>query len=137
MTDTSPTALDSSRILIVDDQQTVRDVFGMILTHEFSDCVVDLACDGAQAVGMFLEGRHGLIIMDLRMPLMDGYTAYRHIKAHCTNNGWQPPAVIFCTSWDPPEGLENLVGDDSLYSILHKPIGAKALVDAVKAIKLS
>ena len=67
------------RILLVDDQQLVRLGFRMVLEAEQDLTVVGEAADGAQAVGLANELRPDVVLMDVRMPALDGIEATRRI----------------------------------------------------------
>ncbi len=70
------------RILVVDDSDINRDIAQLILAGEGAS--VTLAGDGKEAVDALLAdpGRIDLILMDVQMPVMDGYAATRLIRAH-------------------------------------------------------
>lgn len=76
MTDTRPL-----RILLVDDQALVRLGFRMVLEVETDLEVVGEAGDGAEAVRLAVETRPDVILMDVRMPTLDGIEATRRIVA--------------------------------------------------------
>jgi DNA-binding NarL/FixJ family response regulator len=67
------------RILLVDDQQLVRLGFRMVLEAEQDLTVVGEAADGAQAVRLANELRPDVVLMDVRMPALDGIDATRRI----------------------------------------------------------
>jgi two-component system sensor histidine kinase/response regulator len=71
-------ALTGSRILLVDDNDFNREV-GRELVG-LTGAVVDTVDDGAQAVAAVAAGSYDLVLMDLQMPVMDGYTAARIIR---------------------------------------------------------
>ena len=77
-------------ILVVDDTQTNRQILAVFLKK--LGHTVDLAVDGADAVAKFVAQPYDLVIMDVMMPVMDGYEATRRIKAMSGEN-WVP--VIF------------------------------------------
>jgi CheY-like chemotaxis protein len=120
------------RVLIVDDEQMIRKLFGMIVTSEIPDAVIDQAGNGAEAVKAFEEGHHDLIIMDLQMPVLDGREAFVAINRLCAKKKWAVPPVIFCTGFTPPESLSAIVGVGGIHCLLRKPVKADALLEAVR-----
>jgi len=68
------------RILIADDHDVVRDGLRLILESEDDFAVVGEAANGAEAVRLCGELQPQVVLMDLRMPGMDGLTAIRHIR---------------------------------------------------------
>ncbi|MGC9380973.1 response regulator [Streptomyces sp. MH13] len=72
----------SIRVLVVDDQAIVRAGFVAILDAEYDMTVVGEAADGDAAVSLAAELAPDLVLMDIRMPGMDGLTATRLITRH-------------------------------------------------------
>ena len=66
------------RVLVVDDEKLIRDVIKEYLLLE--NIKVDEAENGLQAVDEVKHNDYDIIIMDIMMPKMDGYTACREIK---------------------------------------------------------
>lgn len=100
------------RVLVVDDTATNR----QILSHFLRKLghTVELAVDGADAVAKFTAHPSDIVIMDVMMPVMDGYEATRRIKALCGDQ-WVP--VIFLSALDKDESLVaglDAGGDDYL-----------------------
>lgn len=120
------------RILIVDDEQMIRKLFGMIIVSGIPDTVIDQADNGMEAVKAFEEGHHDLIVMDLQMPVMDGREAFAKIGRVCAKKKWSVPPVIFCTGFAPHESLNSIVGDENLHCLMRKPVKADALLEAVR-----
>ena len=68
------------QVIICDDQATVRDGLVMLLKLEPDIDIVGTAEDGAEAVEMAADKKPDLILMDLKMPIMNGVEATRQIK---------------------------------------------------------
>jgi DNA-binding NarL/FixJ family response regulator len=87
------------RVLLADDQQLVRGGFRMILRAEPDIEVVGEAADGAEAVALARELAPDVVLMDVRMPTMDGIEATRRI---IDANG-DGPRVLVLTTFDLDE----------------------------------
>jgi DNA-binding NarL/FixJ family response regulator len=85
------------KILVVDDQQLVRAGFRVILSAEPDLVVVGEAGDGAEAVRRSREVQPDVVLMDIRMPNMDGLEAARRIIAA------SPARVLILTTFDADE----------------------------------
>jgi DNA-binding NarL/FixJ family response regulator len=85
------------RILIADDQALVRAGFRMILEVEDDMEIVGEATDGAQAVSMTRDLQPDVVLMDIRMPEMDGIEATRQITGDDEDSG---PRVLMLTTFD-------------------------------------
>jgi DNA-binding NarL/FixJ family response regulator len=86
-------------ILIADDQALVRAGFRMILEAEQDLRVLAEAKDGAEAVEAVRRVRPDIVLMDIRMPKLDGLEATRRIMAATD----QPPRVLMLTTFDLDE----------------------------------
>ena len=86
------------RVLLVDDQALVRTGFRMILDETDDIEVVGEAADGAAAVHAVASARPDLVLMDVRMPNVDGIEATRRIRALPS-----PPKVLILTTFDLDE----------------------------------
>jgi DNA-binding NarL/FixJ family response regulator len=84
------------RVLIADDQLLVRSGFRMILSAAGIPVVAE-AADGGQAVAAALKHRPDVVLMDIRMPEMDGLEATRRILAAPATRGCQ---IIILTTFD-------------------------------------
>ncbi|HEV3096447.1 MAG TPA: response regulator transcription factor [Candidatus Dormibacteraeota bacterium] len=89
----------TTRVLIVDDQSLVRAGFRLILESQPDFAVVGEASDGEQAVGLARRHRPDVILMDIRMPRMDGLEATRQIL----ENGMSQSRVVALTTFDLDE----------------------------------
>jgi DNA-binding NarL/FixJ family response regulator len=71
------------KMIICDDQTIVRDGLEMLLKLEKDIKIVGVASDGAQAVEMTLQEKPDIVLMDLKMPIMNGVEAIRQIRLRC------------------------------------------------------
>ena len=89
----------SIRVLVTDDERLVRTGFRMILKAEPDIEVVGEAANGLEAVDRAATQRPDVVLMDIRMPILDGLQATRRILA-----GPDPhPRVIVLTTFDLDE----------------------------------
>jgi DNA-binding NarL/FixJ family response regulator len=87
------------RVLLADDQTLVRSGFRMILRAEPDIEVVGEAADGAEAIALAGELDPDVVLMDIRMPGIDGIEATRRISGR----GSRPPRVLVLTTFDLDE----------------------------------
>lgn len=90
---------DNLRVLIVDDQALVRAGFSMILGAEPDIEVVGEAGNGIEAIAAARELHPDVILMDIRMPEMDGITATRELCAQRSADQ-ECPRVLILTTFD-------------------------------------
>jgi DNA-binding NarL/FixJ family response regulator len=88
----------SVKVVLVDDQELVRTGFRMVLGAQPDIDVVGEAADGAAAVKLLGSVRADVVLMDVRMPRMDGVEATRLIRAMA-----DPPKVLILTTFDLDE----------------------------------
>jgi DNA-binding NarL/FixJ family response regulator len=86
------------RVVIVDDQPLVRAGFRMVLGSQPDLAVVGEAGDGAEALRLLATVPADVVVMDLRMPVMDGVAATRELCA-----GPASPRVLALTTFDTDE----------------------------------
>jgi DNA-binding NarL/FixJ family response regulator len=90
------------RVLLVDDQQLVRTGFRMILADEEGIEVVGEAADGKAAVEAAGRLRPNVVIMDIRMPVMDGVEATRRL-VQSGDGADDGPHILILTTFDADE----------------------------------
>jgi len=123
---------DKTRMLLVDDEESIRFLFQMILSADLPDLNIDLASNGQEAVDIFSDKHHAVVLMDLHMPVMDGRTAFAAIEEMCRERRWQMPSVIFCTGFAPPEPVARAVDEHGPHCLLAKPVSSHNLVEAIR-----
>ena len=116
-------------VLVVDDTATNRQILQAFLKR--LGYAVLVAEDGLQAVEKFGAESVDLVLMDVMMPVMDGYEATRHIKTMCGER-WVP--VVFLSALDKEENLVaglDAGGDD----YLGKPVNFVVLEAKLRSLK--
>jgi DNA-binding NarL/FixJ family response regulator len=117
------------RVVIVDDQALVRGGFRMILAAHSDIEVVGEAENGAQAIAVAAATHPDIILMDIRMPVMDGLEATRRILA----DPGTPVRIVVLTTFDLDEYVyEALVAGAS--GFLLKETRPEILADAVRTV---
>ncbi|MEV8346880.1 response regulator transcription factor [Streptomyces niveus] len=90
---------ESPRVVVADDQALVRTGFRMILKADGIDVVAE-AVNGAEAVDAVRRTRPDVVLMDIRMPEMDGLEATRRILDGAATAGAEQPRVVMLTTFD-------------------------------------
>ena len=120
----------SVRILIADDQQLIRDGFRLILATATDIEIVGEASNGAQAVSMTRELRPDVVLMDIRMPELDGIEATRRILAQ---DHEPKPSVLILTTFDLDEYVYDALRAGASGFLL-KDVPARQLIAAIRTI---
>jgi RNA polymerase sigma factor (sigma-70 family) len=89
------------RVVVADDQALVRTGFRMILTADGIDVVAE-AATGAEAIDAVRRTRPDVVLMDIRMPVLDGLEATRRILADGVD-GADGPRILMLTTFDVDE----------------------------------
>jgi DNA-binding NarL/FixJ family response regulator len=116
------------RVLLVDDQELVRTGFAMVLDAQPGIEIVGEAADGRAALEVLRATTADVVLMDVRMPRMDGIEATRHICA--TPDG---PKVIILTTFDLDEYAFSALKAGAAGFLL-KDAGPKQLIEAIRAV---
>jgi DNA-binding NarL/FixJ family response regulator len=118
------------RVLVVDDQEVVRAGFSALLGTQPDLVVVATAPNGRAAVELCRRHRPDVVLMDVRMPVMDGIEATRAIAAESEVDG---PRILMLTTF----GLDEYVYDAlaaGASGFLLKDVTADRLFDAVRVV---
>ena len=120
----------SIRVLLVDDQALIRAGFRMILDAEEDIEVVGESADGTQAVDSVRRLRPDVVLMDIRMPEMDGIEATRLISGL---GGDGQARVLMLTTFDLDEYVYDALRAGASGFLL-KDVPAEQLVDGIRVI---
>jgi DNA-binding NarL/FixJ family response regulator len=116
------------RVLLADDQRVVREGLGTLLALLDGIELVGTAADGEEAVKLAAERDPDVVLMDLRMPRVDGIEAIRRLAAR----GERPRAIALTTYADDASVLGALRAGARGY--LTKDAGAEQIRAAVQAV---
>ncbi len=122
-------AAPAIRIVVADDHQVVRTGFAALLDTQPDFTVVGTACDGLQAVRIGRELRPDVVLMDVRMPDMDGIEATRQLAG----SGADGPRILILTTFDLDEYVYDALCAGASGFLL-KDVTAERLFDAVRVI---
>ena len=117
------------KILVVDDSPTIRAALKGLL-ERMGHTVVE-ANDGEQALHLYRQDRPGLVLIDVVMPIMDGYESARHMRETKADE-WVP--IIFLSSKEADQDLNRAIeagGDDYLV----KPVSFVVLNAKIRALQ--
>ncbi|MBB5210508.1 response regulator [Microbulbifer hydrolyticus] len=117
------------RVMVVDDQALVRRGFALILDNEPDMEVVAEAGTGVEAIEKAREQQPDIILMDIRMPEMDGLEA----TANILKTGESTCRVIILTTFDPDEYVFRALQAGASGFVL-KDIPPESLVEAVRTV---
>ena len=121
MSGVTPTTL-----VVVDDHPVVRQGLVALLGAEPDIDVLGQAADGSEAVDLVLTLRPSVVIMDLRMPVMDGVAATAAIR-----EAWPEAAVLVLTTYDTDEAIVRAV-EAGASGYLLKDAPPEDLLDAIR-----
>ena len=120
------------RVLVVDDNAPNRQVLAFMLQRLMATVIT--AENGAEAVNKF-GPEFDLVLMDLRMPVMDGFEAMRRIRAAEARNGRPRTPIIVTSAHTTPLDIDRARAagaDDHLGKPLHIPTLLKAIDSALE-----
>ena len=125
----SPREHRVSRILLVDDSDDNRALLGFYLKR--MPYQLDMADNGAVALLKFQSNPYDLVIMDLQMPVLDGYEAVRAMRQFEAERRHPPTPILALTAHAFDEKLERSLAEGCT-GFLTKPITREQLITAIR-----
>ncbi len=117
------------RIIVADDHEVVRTGFAALLDTQPDFTVAGTACDGAEAVRICRDLCPDVVLMDVRMPGMDGIQATRQL----TGSAQGGPRILILTTFDLDEYVYDALRAGASGFLL-KDVTAERLFDAVRVV---
>jgi DNA-binding NarL/FixJ family response regulator len=118
-------------VVVVDDQEVVRAGFQALLATQTDIQVVGTAADGAEAIELCRRARPDVVLMDVRMPVMDGIEATRQILESGGSTTDPLPSVVMLTTFDLDEYVYEALRAGASGFLL-KDLTAERLFEAVR-----
>ena len=115
---------EKASILIVDDNVSLCRTLSLVLGRQ--GYAVNTAKDGLEALARVKESPFDMILMDIKMPLMDGVETYRRIKKI------RPKAVVMMMTAYAVEDLVQQALEEGAYGIVYKPLDIAKVVDVIE-----
>jgi DNA-binding NarL/FixJ family response regulator len=116
------------RVLLADDQALVRDGFRALIDREPDLSVVAEAADGAEAIRLARQHHPDVVLMDIRMPKLDGLAATRQLASQV-----DPPKVLVLTTFDRDEWVYDALHAGASGFLL-KDVRGSQLTDAIRTV---
>ena len=121
------------RVIVADDQEVVRAGFGALLATQADIGVVATARDGSEAVRLCATQHPDVVLMDVRMPVMDGIEATSRITAAVAGAVTDGPRILMLTTFDLDEYVYDALAAGASGFLL-KDVTAERLFDAVRVV---
>ena len=122
------------RILLVEDSADNR---VLVLSYlRGTPCQVDVAENGQIAVEKFIAGHYDLVLMDVEMPVMDGYAATRAIRQWESTHGREPTPIVALTAYARPEDAQRS-HEAGCTAHLTKPVRKPQLMQTIMTLSSS
>ena len=113
-----------NRILVVDDEKNIRDILSKALSYMGFE--VSVASSGNEGLNLFLRNSFDLVLTDLQMPGLDGWTLALHIKDKSPNT-----QVVLITGSEKKAVMDKLEGS-CVDSVMFKPFTLEEIQETVK-----
>jgi CheY-like chemotaxis protein len=119
------------RIILVEDDPALRNVYRDILEQIGQPCLVDAAANGGEAMTLFEKEPCHLIITDLGMPEVDGRRLYELVAQHCEARNADMPRFLFCSALSAALDRIAEICADGRNRQLEKPFLPDDMIDTV------
>ncbi|MBI4651396.1 chemotaxis-specific protein-glutamate methyltransferase CheB [Candidatus Desantisbacteria bacterium] len=126
------------KVIIVDDLKTVRELIKVVIEKDPEIKVVGMANGGKSAIDIIPQLKPDIVLMDLRMPDMDGFQTVRHLMGIC------PTRILIVTASYTPKsdlvfkaleaGALDLINKPPVYKIASDPNIGKILIEKIKIL---
>jgi CheY-like chemotaxis protein len=113
------------RILVVDDDHEVRRILVTALRQKA--LVIDEAADGAQAIALLREHTYSVVVLDLLMPVLDGF----HVLDAIDENDANAPIVLVVTGAERP--VLDQLDSRKIHGVVRKPFDPQEIASVVAA----
>ncbi len=118
-------SVEKPAVLLVDDNEATCTLITALLHHDF---VVEVASDGQEAIERLRTRKYAVTLLDLRMPVVDGFGVLEFLQVHSPAT---LRSVLVVTAALSPREMERARGFD-ICGIISKPFEVEALLAAVK-----
>jgi DNA-binding NtrC family response regulator len=115
------------RLLAVDDNRSLVEALGDVF--EARGYAVDIAFDGEQAVERVRNGTYDCILMDIRMPRMNGVDAFKQIKKLSPTT-----PVILMTAYSVQDLIDEALAE-GVFAVIHKPISIDRVLSMIEELR--
>lgn len=119
--------VDAKRILVVDDETNMRATLADILSDEGYD--IDTATDGLSAVKMCEQQHYDVVLLDVRMPGIDGIETFRRIHRHD-----ESIRVVMMSAYSMDD-LKRAVLDEGAIAFLSKPLDIENVIGLIQDVR--
>ena len=113
------------RVLVVDDEPAIRALVAKIVGR--AGLAVDTACDGAEAIAKMQDVTYSVLVVDLMMPIIDGFGVVEYVKTMSPPR----PSVIVASASD--SAILRQLDGTIVHSIVRKPFEIDVLGDLIIA----
>lgn len=119
-------------VVIVDDEHLQREGYRMVLESQKDITVVGEAGDGAQALALVRRVPTDVVVMDVRMPRVNGFTATERILGDAQVKALgRAPRVVLVTALDLDDHIPT-AAKAGAYAVLYKDVPPAALLEAIR-----